>query len=199
MNEIVRTISGLPTTQAAEGVPRLRWTTAQLIHLTELGVFRAEDRFELIGGEIVPMSPTGRRHEVVAEEIEKAFDRAAAPGVFVRTERQFNLDDDTYCKPDIFVIPDTIRSYDVRGNTVLLIVEVAKSSLEFDLGTKAATYAKLGVREYWVVNADTLDTRIHTKPNPSGFAETHDIAPNQTVTPLLVPQLALSMSQLDLL
>ena len=112
MNEIVRTITGLPTTQAAEGVPRLRWTTAQLIHLTDLGVFRAEDRFELIGGEIVPMSPIGRRHEVVAEEIEKSFDHVSAKGVFVRTKPQFNLDEDTYVEPDIFVIPDTIRSYE---------------------------------------------------------------------------------------
>ena len=199
MNEIVRNISGLPTTQAAEGVPRLRWTTAQLINLSELGVFRAEDRFELIGGEIVPMSPIGRRHEVVAEEIEDALRANNVADIRVRTERQFNLDDDTHCKPDIFVIPDTIRAYDVRGTTVLLIVEVAKSSLEFDLGTKAATYAKYGVRDYWVVNADTLETRVHRQPGPSGFAETRDVPPNQTITPLLVPKLAIRMTELDLL
>ena len=199
MNEIARNISSLPTTQAAEGVPRLRWTTAQLIHLTELGVFRAEDRFELLGGEIVPLSPIGRRHEVVAEQIEDAIRSKAFANVRVRAKPQFNLDDDTYVEPDIFVHPDTIRSYDVRGETVLLVIEVAKTSLEFDLGAKAATYARYGVRDYWVVNADTLETRVHRRPGPSGFADVCDIPPAQTITPLLVPQLELGMSQLDLL
>ena len=198
MNEIVRNISRLPTTQAAEGLPRLRWTTAQLIHLAELGVFRAEDRLELIGGEIVPMSPIGRRHEVVAEEIEDALRRTALAHVRVRAKPQFNLEDDTYVEPDIFVHPDTIRSYDVRGGTVLLVIEVAKTSLEYDLGTKAETYAKHGVCDYWVVDADTLATRIHRQPGPSGYADIRDIPPAQTITPLLIPELALSLGQLDL-
>lgn len=69
MNEHVRHPTPRPTTQAAEGLPRWRWTTAELIRLTELGAFTPGDQFELIGGEIVPMSPEGRCHRLVADEL----------------------------------------------------------------------------------------------------------------------------------
>lgn len=61
MNEMAPPVCGSRVTQAAEGLPRWRWTTSELERLTALGAFRDEDRFELIGGEIVPMSPVGRR------------------------------------------------------------------------------------------------------------------------------------------
>jgi hypothetical protein len=54
-----------PTTQAAEGVPRFRWTLAEFERLGELGILAEEDRIELIEGELVPMSPKGNHHEVV--------------------------------------------------------------------------------------------------------------------------------------
>jgi Uma2 family endonuclease len=187
-----------PPTQAAEGVPRWRWTTAELIHLTDLGIFTAEDRLELIGGEIVPMSPVGRRHEVVADELHQYWRSFLTSDIWVTTERQFNLDDETYCKPDIWVRPVTIKAPDVRGNTVLLIVEVAQTSLKFDTGTKAALYAKHGVREYWVINAETLETKVHRVPGATGYGETRMVAASEQLVSLLVPLLAVRIADLNL-
>lgn len=198
MNEAVKNPHRLATTQAAEGVPRLRWTTADLIRLTDLGIFRAEDRIELIGGEIVPMPPISRRHEVVAETIENFFDDKTVAGIRIRSGPQFNLADDTYVEPDVMVYPATMLSYDVRGDTVLLVVEVAKSSLGYDLGTKALTYARHGVRDYWVVDAETLVTRVHRRPAPDGYGDVREMAPDQSIMPLLVPELAITMNALGL-
>ncbi len=128
MNEITHPTRGRPTTQAAEGLPRWRWTTAELVRLTQLGAFTAEDRFELIGGEIVPMSPVGRRHEVLASLIEDYLRPLAPPAIRVRTERQLNLTDDTYAKPDLFVHHAGVLPPDVRGDTVLLVIKVADTS-----------------------------------------------------------------------
>jgi hypothetical protein len=69
MNELARQPKMRPTTQAAEGVPRLRWTLSEFERLTELGVFAEDDRIELIGGELVPLSPKGNRHENVRAAI----------------------------------------------------------------------------------------------------------------------------------
>ena len=198
MNEIAYPARASRTTQAAEGLPRWRWTTAELVRLTELGAFTAEDRFELIGGEIVPMSPVGRRHEVLAEMIEEHFRSKASADVRIVNERQFNLADDTYCKPDIFVRPAAIRSYDVRGDAVLLVVEVSASSLAFDLSTKAALYARHGVREYWVIDAATLVTSVHRGPGPDGYAEKRAFAATDMLTPVLVPALAVRLADLTL-
>ena len=168
------------------------------MRLAELGAFTAEDRFELIGGEIVPKSPVDRGHEVIAEVIEEYFRSKNVPVARVVNERQFNLTDDTYCQPDIFVRPAGIRSYDVRGDTVLLVVEVAASSITFDLGTKAALYARHGVREYWVVDAATLATTVHRGPSATGYGGMRLFPATELITPLLVPELAVRIGELSL-
>lgn len=198
MNEITHPTRGRPTTQAAEGLPRWRWTTAELVRLTQLGAFTAEDRFELIGGEIVPMSPVGRRHEVLASLIEDYLRPVAPPEIRIRTERQLNLTDDTYTKPDIFVHAAAILPPDVRADTVLLVIEVADTSFDFDTSTKAARYAMHGVREYWVVNARTLETRVHRAPGPQGFADVIPVAAATPLVSLLVPSLTIRLADLQL-
>ena len=75
MNELSPQPRVRPTTQAAEGVPRLRWTLAEFDRLAELGILTEDDRIELIGGELVPMSPKGNRHENVKTKLLQRADR----------------------------------------------------------------------------------------------------------------------------
>ncbi len=91
------------TTQAAEGLPRWRWTAAEVVRLTELGVFADTDRFELIGGEIVPMSPAGPLHLKLAERLTDAWTDRAVADIRIRNEQQFELAASTYTLPDILV------------------------------------------------------------------------------------------------
>ena len=198
MNELVHPTRDRRATQAAEGLPRWRWTTAELLAIAETGAFTAEDRFELIGGEIVPMSPVGRRHEVLGEEIERFLRKLETDEFCVTGERQLNLGDDTYTKPDVLVRPAAIRTPDVRGDTALLVIEVADSSLAYDQGTKARLYATHGVREYWVVDARTLATSVHRNPGPEGYGEVTELAAGDLLVPLLVPALAVRLADLDL-
>ncbi len=197
MNEHIRPRNRLPT-QAAEGVPRWRWTTAELLRLTELGVFSPEDRFELIGGEIVPMSPKARRHEVIADVLAQYWGPRITANIWVSVERQFNLDEATYTGPDLLVRPAAIKSYDLRGDTALLVVEIADLSLAYDQTTKAGVYARFGVREYWVIDAQSLSTRVHLQPGVSGYGMAHDRAATETVIPHLAPSLAVRLADLDL-
>ena len=194
MNEIAPQHRQCRTTQAAEGHPRWRWTTAELLRLTELGAFTSEDRFELIGGEIVPMSPKGRRHEVIADQLQHYWTDRAVPELRIGSERQFNLDEDSYTLPDLIVRPAGIQSYDLRGDTILLVVEVADTSLYFDRTAKAALYARHGVREYWVINARTLVTTVHRSPGSTGYADILDVGPAETMIPLLAPALAVRLT-----
>jgi Uma2 family endonuclease len=186
------------TTRAADGLPRWRWTTAELLRMVELGVIDTDARIELIGGEIVPMSPKGRLHEVLADELARHWSSKLTPDIWISVERQFNLDESTYTDPDILVRPADIKSYDVRGDMALLVVEAADSSLEKDLGTKARLYASFGVREYWVINALTKTTHVHRSPAPNGYLDIRDLPSAELLTPLLVPQLAVRLADLDL-
>ena len=100
--------------------------------------------------------------------------------------------------PDILVYPATTKVPDVRGPTALLVVEVADTSLEYDLDTKAGVYAAHGVREYWVINARTLATRIHRQPAPSGYGDAGEVAADTKLTPQAAPELAVCLNDLDL-
>jgi Uma2 family endonuclease len=187
-----------PTTRAADGLPRWSWTVAEIERMAAGGYFRDEDRFELVGGEIVPMSPKGRRHEIVRAALAFRLPRAAPEGVFVVSKPQLNLGEDTYVVPDILVHPAAIKTPDVRGADALLVMEIADTSLAYDLLTKARLYASHGVREYWVIDAATLVTTIHTEPSGSTYATVRDVAPSGIVSPILAPALAVSLAALDL-
>jgi Uma2 family endonuclease len=198
MNQMFPPRSIERTTQAAEGVPRWRWTTVELERLAALGTFTEYDRFELIGGEIVPMSPTGRRHELVAEELAQFWLPRVPTELRLSQERQFNLDEFTYTKPDLMIRPATIKSPDLRGDTAVLVIEISDSSLGFDLRTKVLQYARFGVREYWVVEAWSLITHVHREPTASGYASVRQVAADVELAPLLVPELKVVMAKLDL-
>jgi Uma2 family endonuclease len=85
MNEHLRPNRFPATTQAAEGLPRRRWTVAEIEAMVAQGIILEDERFELVGGEVVPMSPKGRRHEILRGEL--AFYMTQRAGTDLRRVR----------------------------------------------------------------------------------------------------------------
>lgn len=198
MNELPPQSKMLPTTQAAEGVPRLRWTVAEFERLGELGVFTEDDRIELIGGELVPRSPKGNRHEVVRAALHNWL-RLNLPREFdYHVEPGGRADAADYFEPDFLLGPAGFDPTSIRPEDVVLLIEVAHSSLAFDTTTKAGRYASFGVREYWVVNAVSLATRVHRGASAAGYTEVETVAADEPLTSLLAPPLALTLADLRL-
>jgi Uma2 family endonuclease len=198
MNERFTLPPHRPTTQAAEGLPRWCWTVAEIERIAASGFFTEYDQFELLGGEIVPMSPAGRRHETIRIELAHRMARLAREDVIVAQEPQFNLSPDTFVKPDILAHPHAIKTYDLQGADALLLVEVAETSLSYDLKTKLSLYASHGIREYWVINAITLMTTVHRQPAGTGYAVKDEVPPRDRLVPFLAPELAVSLAELRL-
>ena len=198
MNEHFRPNRLPGTTQAAEGLPRRRWTVAEIEAMVAKGIILEDERFELIGGEAVPMSPTGRQHEILRIELAFHMTQRAGHDLRVAAEAQLNLTDDTYVVTDILVYPASIKSPDVRGLAALLVVEIAYSSLDYDPLTKAPLYASHGVREYWVINAKTHETVVHRRPSGSEYAQKDRLTADDRLTPELAPRLAVTLRELDL-
>jgi Uma2 family endonuclease len=198
MNELTRAPKAHPTTQAAEGLPRLKWTVAEFDRLAELGLFTEDDRIELIGGELVPMSPKGNRHELVRDELLNWFVRRLPERIRLSSEIGWRPTDDIYLEPDLLLYPTGFSGITVPGREVMLAVEVADSSLKFDTGAKATQYAALGVREYWVVNTVTLETRVHRDPRGAGYNNRVDVPAEEELVPLLAPDLGLRLSALGI-
>ncbi len=200
MNEITRQPGQLPTTQGAQDFQRLRWTLPRFEQLIEAGIFGEHDRVELIGGELVPMSPKGIRHEVVRDEIHQWLVDHRRPGWRHSIEIGWRPDEETYVEPDILLFPDGHKAATVPAREVLLLIEVSHSSLADDKLRKAPVYAGLGIAEYWVVDAVTLATTVHTAPDPSAGAYANCVERNsaEALVPVRLPGLSLVLADLPI-
>ena len=199
MNEHFRPDRLAGTTQAAEGLPRRRWSVAEIEAMVARGVILEDERFELIGGEVVPMSPKGARHELVKKALQQHWvPLIVRSPIDLLTETTLYVSKDEFYEPDFLFWPRSIAIKDIAAATCLLIVEVADTSLGYDLGVKAPTYARLGLPEYWVINARTLVTSIHREPGPSGYPAPHEANADEPVAPQHAPHLAVRLADLGL-
>jgi Uma2 family endonuclease len=187
------------TTTAAEGLPRRRFTVAEVEAMVAAGVMDENERVELIGGELVPMSPKGNQHEVVKTALLDLWYRVRPNEVRLTPETTFRLSEDTYLEPDVVIYPRYIELKNLAAANALLVVEIADSSLRYDMGRKAALYASFGVRELWVVDAVKLTARLFCDPAPEGYRETRDFGPSDRLAPLFAPDaFALRLDELEL-
>ena len=198
MNEYSKTPFSRPTSQAAEGLPRWRWTLDEFDRMIEVGLLGEDDRVELIDGEIVPMAAKGIKHENLKSELINNIFRQLPSGTNATVELGWRPAPDMYVEPDIVVYPATRSVSQLLATEVLLVVEISDSSLRYDLDRKAKIYAALGVREYWVIDANSLHTTVHLDPGAQGYARMSTHAPNQTLAPLALPALAVSLGALNI-
>ncbi|MDC7786158.1 Uma2 family endonuclease [Rhodoplanes sp. TEM] len=198
MNEAFRPPGLSPVTNAAEGLPRRRFTVAEIEEMTAKGIIAEDERIELIGGEIVPMSAKGNQHEMLKAALTVHWARRLPDDLMMVTETTFRLTVDTYLEPDFVFYP---RASGIRGlgaGTAKLVVEIADSSLGYDLGRKAALYAGFGIAELWVIDAVRLVTHVHREPSPDGYATVAALGPDRRVAPLVADALAVVLSELEL-
>ena len=186
-------------TTAAEGLPRRRFTVAEVEAMVAAGVMDEDERVELIGGELVPMSPKGNHHEVLKAALLHRWYRAAPPQYSLVPETTFRLSEDTYLEPDVVIYPRATGIPGLTAANALLVVEIADSSLAYDMGRKAALYASFGVRELWVIDAVKVSTRVFRDPAANGYHEVRDFTASDRLTPLFAPEaFALRPDELEL-
>ena len=178
---------------------RRRFTADELEAMDRAGIIGPEERVELIDGEIITMAAKGNRHEIVRTRLFNFWARRLPLDLAIGVEPAFKLEFNNEPEPDIIIFPDALQVPEVRGDTVLLVVEVSDSNLSYDLKIKGPLYARFGVRDYWVIDADTHDTHVHRDPKPEGYASVVKVARIDQVTPLFVPALAVRLTDLRLM
>lgn len=188
----------ISVSRAAEGFPRRAFTVAEILRMVEAGVIAEDENFELIEGEIVPKSPRGNQHEVVKAALIRILARHAPDELRLAVETSLYLSDKTFVEPDLCLYPKALMPVDVRGEDVILAIEVAASSLSYDRGLKARIYARYGVREMWVIDAVRRTTWVHKGPRPDGTWESVEKHSSHTVLrPESLSDLAIVVGNLD--
>lgn len=130
-------------------------TADEFLRMAEVGILGEDEHLELIDGEIVKMSPSGKRHGVVVAKLALMFGRSVADyQAFLWVQSTTRLAIDFVPEPDLAVLrPETAETADdISASDVLLIVEAADTSLPFDRKIKLPLYAEAGIPEVWIVN-----------------------------------------------
>jgi Uma2 family endonuclease len=149
-------------------VPRHRLTLAEYHRLGEVGILGEDDRVELLDGQLVDMSPIGPRHALAVDALTELLVVTVAGRAGVRVQNPIELDARTEPQPDIALVRRPWRGYPASHpppDDIFLLVEVADTSLEVDLGAKLVLYARAGIRELWIVDLTTDGVLVHRKPS----------------------------------
>ncbi|QBK30031.1 Uma2 family endonuclease [Roseitalea porphyridii] len=181
-------------TDAAEGLKRRAFTVDDIWRMVETGIIAPGERFELIGGEIVPMSPKGIRHERFKAWLNRQLVKGLPDHLMTIPETTFYLSDDTFIEPDFVVYPADSGLERLSPETCLLAVEIADSWLAYDLGRKARLYAEFGIGELWVFDVNDMAITIHRDPANEAFASIERTGFDTRLTPARLDGFALDLS-----
>ena len=207
IREDTLTRSGASNTVIAEmttaGRGLRRFKRVEYERLAECGFFHPTERLELIDGLMLVREPQNSPHATGVMLALEALRAAFGAGWVVRPQLPIALDEDSEPEPDLVVVPGHTRDFSrAHPASVVLVVEVADSSLAFDRGDKASLYARAGVADYWIVNLIDRVVEVHRDPRPADarygwhYGSVRLARPGDSVTPLALPSAALPVADL---
>lgn len=154
-------------------VPRHRLTVREYHRLGDAGILGEDNRVELFEGQLVDMSPIGPRHALAVDALNEHLVRAVAGRAAVRVQNPIELDGGSESQPDIALVRRPWGGYPTAHPgpvDVLLLIEVADTSLEIDRGAKLELYARAAIPEFWLVDLTADRVLVHRDPNGDGYA-----------------------------
>ncbi len=175
-------------------------TVDEFDRMVDAGVFAADRRLELIDGEIVDMSPIGSPHEACVDRLTALFAPLVVSGrAILRVRGSFRANDISRPQPDVALLlprDDFYASAHPSPSDLLLVVEVADTSLRFDRWTKLPAYGKAGVPETWIVDLNGGVIDVATEPSEQGYGRLVQAGQGDTLAPTAFPDIAVSVTQL---
>jgi Uma2 family endonuclease len=164
------------------------------------GVFADDDRLELIGGEILEMSPIDPGHQGCVNRLTHLFARLAIDErVIVQPQGPFRADDWSRPQPDLALLrwrDDFYARAVARPADMLLAIEVADSSLRFDRTIKRPRDAQAGVPEMWIIDLRGEVVEVARRPSAEGYGSVERLARGDTIAPEAFPELTCAVDDL---
>ena len=157
-------------------------------------------RVELLDGEVVWMSPINDRHAACVKRLNQHFNRRyAAEQVLVSVQDPIRIERYDEPQPDVTLLGPRADFY-ARGTPtpadILLLVEVADTTLRTDLGRKARIYADGGVSEYWVVDLNNRVLYVHRAPEGGGYTSREVLSVTERLSAEFASEVEFSVSEL---
>jgi Uma2 family endonuclease len=173
---------------------RHRISVEHFYRMADAGLFGADERVELVDGEIIDVPPMGARHATVVQQLTRLLCAALPIEIVVRPQLPLRLGAYSEPLPDITIVRPRSDQYATHHPTaadVLLVVEVSDSTLRYDREIKAALYARHGVPELWIVDVQARELHSYRSPVDGGYT-------SQATLPLGRMPVAATGAEIDL-
>ena len=180
-------------------VARRALTIAEYHRMGEVGILTGRARVELIEGELVAMAPIGSEHSGTVNALTRLLVEIVGDRGVVAVQNPVQLDDLTEPEPDFAVLkprPDYYRRATPRADDVLLLIEVADSSLAYDRAVKRSLYARHGIPEFWIVNLTAGEVEVCRTPTGDNYASVLHVGREAILEPVLLPGAAIPVATL---
>ena len=166
--------------------------------LAELGILDEDDRVELLDGQIVEMTPIGGAHAACVIRLTDLLSRRSGSDTSVSVQNPVVLAERWEPQPDIAVLrrPGGLAgAWLPSPSDVLLVVEVADTSLERDRDVKIPRYAAAGIPEAWLVDLVGDSISVCREPGPGGYSEIVTLTRGEALRPLRLPGVAVAVAE----
>ena len=188
-----------PLSSSALNLPVRRFTPAEFLALAEVGILTSSDRVELLDGVIIEMAPIGDPHAGTVDIYTEMLPSGVDWGALLRVQGPLELDEHSRLYPDLMLLrrrADFYRTETPRPEDVLLLIEVADSSVGYDRHEKLPRYARAGIPEVWITVLPERIIEAHTEPSGGRYTHTRIFAPGDTITPGCFPDVALPVGEI---
>lgn len=186
--------------QRVTALPARRLFTAdEYQRMGVAGVFRPDERLELLEGVIVCMSPIGARHQRWVDWLARWFHLRVGDVAIVRTQGSFRMNDGSEPQPDLLLLryrDDFYGAAPPGPKDVLLLIEVSDTTLRFDHDTKLPLYAAAGIVEVWIADVERERVLVYRAPQDGKYTQQTIVRRGGTLTPAAFPDLILPLNDL---
>ncbi len=167
--------------------------------MAQAGILAPREPVELLDGQLIAMPPMGPPHGYAVHAVARYFFKRFSERAYVSVQGPVTLDEWSELDPDVMLSALPAERYAVAHPTpaeVLLVVEVASSSLRYDTGMKFRAYARRGVREYWIVDLEHDHVDVYREPDGERYKKHRRAGRGKSVAPLAFPDDAIAVSDI---
>jgi Uma2 family endonuclease len=167
--------------------------------LGEANIFLPDSRLELINGEILEMAPIGFNHAGHLKRINSLFTRLVPDSIITSVQDPLQLGDISEPEPDFMLLkpnPDFYSSRHPTADDVLLLIEVADSSLAFDQNQKQRLYALHRIPEYWLLNLNDNCLEVYRRPRGELYEEKTTLRTGDSIRLSELPGMTIDLSDI---
>jgi Uma2 family endonuclease len=183
-----------------ERMPKRRlFTIEEYLRLEQVGILHEDDPVELINGEIVLMAAQGSRHSGCISWLIAFFAPRIVGRAILSAQSTMSVPPRSGPEPDVVLLryrDDFYRTRLADPDDVLLIIEVADTTLAYDCGLKRQIYEEGGIREFWIVDLQGERLIVHRGLRDGRYADVTEVGCGGAVSPLEFPDITLSVDEI---